>query len=164
MDIKNLLASFNAHKVIYVVIGAGAFPIYGYDRATQDVDLCIKPTPANAKRAIAALEALGYDLMGLSLENFLTKKTLFRQYALDTDIHPFVAGITFDRLWKNRVSYTWEGVSVFFPELDDMILMKEAAGRPKDLEDLRYLKKIRAIRLEEAQKKSRKKSKKKIGR
>jgi len=31
----------------------------------------------------------------LTIEQLLKKKTLFRQYILDTDIHPFVAGVEF---------------------------------------------------------------------
>lgn len=33
-----------------------------------------------------------------------------------------------------------------FASLDDLIRMKEAAGRPKDLEDLKYLRRIRDAR------------------
>ena len=35
------------------------------------------------------------------------------------------------------------GVPVAFASLDDLIRMKEAAGRPKDLEDLRVLRRLR---------------------
>lgn len=34
-------------------------------------------------------------------------------------------------------------MEVYFPSLDDMIKMKEAAGRTKDLEDLKFLRKIK---------------------
>jgi len=37
-------------------------------------------------------------------------------------------------------------VPVPFASLDDLIRMKEAAGRPKDVEDLRVLKKLKADR------------------
>ncbi len=43
MDIEGLLRSLNAHSVEYVIIGATAFPIHGYARATLDVD---GPLPA----------------------------------------------------------------------------------------------------------------------
>lgn len=145
MDIKKLLASFNAHKVKYVVIGAAAFPVHGFDRTTQDIDIFIEPTKKNAKRAIQAMEVIGYDFQGLSIEQFLQKKTLFRQYVLDTDIHPFVTGVTWATVWRHRIRYTFEGVPGNFSSLDDLIRMKKAAGRPKDLEDLRYLEKIQEL-------------------
>ena len=39
MDTINLLKLLNEHDVKYVVIGAFAFPAYGYVRATMDVDI-----------------------------------------------------------------------------------------------------------------------------
>ena len=38
MDTEGLLKSLNAHDVRYVVIGATAFPVHGYARATLDMD------------------------------------------------------------------------------------------------------------------------------
>lgn len=146
MDIKKLLSSFNAHKVVYVVIGAAAFPVHGYDRATQDIDLFIEPTQKNAERAHAALKSVGYDVTDLTIEDLLNKKTLFRQYILDTDIHPYVKGITFETIWKHKVKALCEGVSAYFASLDDLIKMKTAAARPKDIEDLQYLRKIKKLK------------------
>jgi predicted nucleotidyltransferase len=45
MDIENLLRSLNEYKVEFVIIGATAFPIHGYARATLDIDLFIRPEP-----------------------------------------------------------------------------------------------------------------------
>lgn len=146
MDIKKLLSSFNAHKVMYVVIGAAAFPVHGYDRATQDIDLFIQPTQENAERAYAALKSVGYDVTDLTIKDLLNKKTLFRQYILDTDIHPYVKGITFATIWKHKVKAMCEGVSAYFASLDDLIKMKKAAARPKDIEDLQYLRKIKKLK------------------
>lgn len=39
MDIPSLLKSLNAHDVRYVIIGATAFPVHGYSRATLDICL-----------------------------------------------------------------------------------------------------------------------------
>jgi len=143
MDVKKLLSSFNAHKVVYVVIGAAAFPVHGFDRATQDIDLFIQPTRENAARAWEALRAVGYDVTDLTLDDMLQKKILFRKYILDTDVHPFVKGTTWQAVWKKRVRSRIEGIPAYFASLDDLIRMKQAAGRPKDLEDLKYLNEIR---------------------
>jgi predicted nucleotidyltransferase len=144
MDISKLLASFNEHSVRYVVIGATAFPLYGYVRTTLDVDIFIEPTLANARRTIAALRRFGYDTAGLTSRELLARKTLFRQYELDTDIHPFAAGAEFKQVWKNSVIGTIDGVSVHIASLDDMIRMKVAAGRAKDRLDLKALRALRA--------------------
>ncbi len=140
MDIEDLLRSLNAHKVDFVIIGATAFPPHGYARATLDIDLFIRPVPQNASRLLDALRDFGYDITDITLEDLLTKKVLIRQYLVETDIHPFAAGVTFDQVWENRISGTFGKEEVYYASLDDIIMMKEAAGRPKDLEDLKALK------------------------
>jgi len=129
----------NAHKVEFVIIGATAFPVHGYARATLDIDLFIRPELENARRTLQALKEFGYDVTDLNADDLLSKKVLIRQYLLETDIHPFVQGVTFDRVWKNRVSGTYGNEKVYYASLDDLIMMKKAAGRPKDIEDLKFL-------------------------
>jgi predicted nucleotidyltransferase len=46
---------------------------------------------------------------------------------------------------ENKVDFIVIGATaVNFPCLNDMIRMKKAAGRAKDIEDLKYLKKIKS--------------------
>jgi hypothetical protein len=54
-----------------------------------------------------------------------------------------VKGITFEEAWRDRISAKFGKTRVNFPCLDDMIKMKKASGRNIDLEDLKYLKKIK---------------------
>jgi len=143
VDIESLFKSLNARRARYVVIGAAAFPVHGYARATLDVDLLIEATPDNAKRVRNALLDFGYDLTDVSEAELLEKKVLIRQYVLETDIHPFVAGAEFEGVWQRRVEDRIGNTPVTFASLDDLIRMKEAAGRPKDLEDLKALRRIR---------------------
>jgi predicted nucleotidyltransferase len=143
LDIEGLLKSLNARSVRYVVIGATAFPVHGYARATLDLDLFIEPTAENAARAREALVAFGYDLSDVTTQELLEKKILIRQYLLETDLHPFVKGASFDEVWAGRVEDRIGETPAAFAGLDDLIRMKEAAGRPKDLEDLRVLRKLR---------------------
>lgn len=139
MGISSPLKSLNDQHVRYVVIGASAFPTHGYVRVTADIDILIRPTLENAKRTLAALAQVGYDVSDLRAEEMLEKKILFRQYILATDIHPSALGATFETIWNNRVKDEIEGVPVFVASLDDLIRMKRAANRPKDREDVKVL-------------------------
>jgi len=132
MDISGLLKLLNAHRVRYVVIGARALPVHGYTRATLDMDIFIDPSEDNARRTIEALKSFGYNVADLTVKDLLSKKVLIRQYLVETDIHPFVKGITFERVWKNRVRN----------KIGDLIRMKKAAGRAKDREDLKILRQL----------------------
>jgi predicted nucleotidyltransferase len=144
MDTESLLRFLNARKARYVVIGATAFPVHGYARATLDVDLFIEASEENARRVRDALSDFGYDVTDLTIDDLRKKKILIRQYVLQTDLHPFVAGATFEDVWKNRVESRLGRTPAAFASLDDLIRMKEAAGRPKDLEDLKVLRKLKS--------------------
>ena len=146
MDTESLLKSLKGHKVDFVIIGATAFPVYGYARATLDIDIFIRPTKLNAERAWLALKKFGYDVTDIKIEELLKKKLLIRQYAVETDIHPFVKGMAFEKVWKNKVRAKFGDTFVHFASLDDLIKMKRAAGRPQDIEDLRYLRRLRSRR------------------
>ena len=146
MDIERLLRSLNARNVRYVVIGATAFPVHGYARATLDVDFFIDPERRNAERVREALAEFGYDVTDVTVDDLLSKKVLIRQYRLQMDVDPSVKGVSFAQVWANRVARRdrrdADGVCV--PRRPHRL--KEAAGRPKDLEDLRVLRELRAAK------------------
>ncbi|MBI5195255.1 MAG: nucleotidyltransferase [Nitrospirae bacterium] len=148
MVTENLLKLLKESKVDFVVIGATAFPVHGYARSTLDIDIFIKPERLNAERALHALKKFGYDVTDVEIEDLLRRKLLIRQYAVESDIHPFVKGITFEQVWKNKVKAKFGNTFVYFASLDDLITMKKAAGRNKDLEDLKNLHKIKKIKHE----------------
>jgi len=110
-----------------------------------DIDIFIRPTEINAKNTWSALKAFGYDVTDVKTGDLLKKKLLIRQYAVETDIHPFVKGITFEEVWENKVEAKFANTSVYFASLDNLIKMKRAANRAKDREDLKYLKKLKKI-------------------
>ena len=143
MDTEQLLKLLKENRVKFVIIGATAFPVHGYSRATLDIDIFIKPEKSNAIRTYMALKEFGYDVTNITVDDLLTKKLLIRQYIVETDIHPFVTGVTFERIWRNKVKARFGDTFVWFAGLNDLIAMKKAASRPKDIEDLKYLRKLK---------------------
>jgi len=97
----------------------------------------------SSKRVLKALSEFGYDVSDISIDDLLTKKVLIRQYLVETDLHPFAKGVTFDRIWANKTKAKFGDHSVWFASLDDLIKMKQAAGRPKDIEDLKFLRRLK---------------------
>jgi hypothetical protein len=126
-----------------------AFPPHGYARATLDIDILIEPTRENAERTLRALEHFGYDVSETNADEMLTKKLLFRGYAVAADIHPEVTGVTFEEVWTNKVVSDIQGVEAYFADLDDLLKMKTAANRPKDQEDIRVLRRLKERRDQE---------------
>lgn len=143
MDTASLIRLLNEHSVDFVIIGATAFPVHGYARATLDIDIFIRPERENAERLLEALKKFGYDMTDVNVDDLLNKKLLIRQYAVEADFHPFVKGATFDEVWQNKVKEKIGETPAFFASLDDLIAMKKSAGRVKDLEDLKFLMKLK---------------------
>ena len=55
MAAEQLLRLLNENRAKYVVIGATAFPAYGYARATLDIDFFVQPTRPNNQKVMIAL-------------------------------------------------------------------------------------------------------------
>ena len=68
-DFKDLLSSFHAHGVKYLVVGGYAVSFHGQPRATNDMDLFIKAELTNAEAAYAALIAFGAPLAAISVSD-----------------------------------------------------------------------------------------------
>jgi hypothetical protein len=70
-DFKEFLKSLSLNGVEYLLIGGYAVGIYGYIRATHDLDPWIRMSEGNAARVEKALRAFGFgssdDLMIPSL-------------------------------------------------------------------------------------------------
>ena len=143
MHTEQLLKLLKENHVKFLIIGATAFPIHGYSRATLDIDIFIRPDKVNAQRTLQALKEFGYDITDITIDDLLTRKVLIRQYLIETDIHPAVKGITFEKVWKNKVKAKFGKTFVWFASLDDLITMKKAASRTRDVEDLKYLRRLK---------------------
>ncbi len=60
-DALRVIASLNRAGVDYVVVGGVAMNVHGLTRATEDLDIFIRPDPANVERLRAALRAVWND-------------------------------------------------------------------------------------------------------
>lgn len=61
-DFRDLLSAFDDRGVEYLVAGAHALAAHGHVRATKDMDVWVRPDPANAARVLEALAAFGAPL------------------------------------------------------------------------------------------------------
>ena len=61
-DFKEFLRLLNANRVDYLLVGGYAVGLHGYPRATVDLDVWVRATPANAERVLASLHEFGFDV------------------------------------------------------------------------------------------------------
>ena len=62
---------------------------------------------------------------------------------IDAFFIPFVKGALYDCIWANKVKSKFGRTFVWFASLDDLVHMKKAAGRPKDEEALKFLRRLK---------------------
>lgn len=60
-DVLRVIRSLNEAGVEYVVVGGVALNLHGLIRATEDLDLFIRPDPENVARLRSALKAIWQD-------------------------------------------------------------------------------------------------------
>jgi hypothetical protein len=137
-DFKDVLASFNAHKVDYAIVGAYALAHHGAPRHTGDMDILVRPDPENARRMLRALDELGFGSLGLKAEDFSEpdKVVQLGVAPVRIDIITSLTGVSWEEIAAGRVAGTYGDVEVYYIGKEQFILNKRALGRKKDLADL----------------------------
>ena len=140
-DFKEFLSLLNANHVDYLLVGAYAVGLYGYPRATVDLDVWVNPTPGNAPHVIAALREFGFDTPTIEPPLFINPRSIVRFGVppFRIEIMTAIDGVTYGECWKNRETFDMDGVAVPVISLADLKTNKLAAGRHKDLNDLENL-------------------------
>ncbi|MCK4401165.1 nucleotidyltransferase [bacterium] len=141
-DFKELLNLFKKHKIRYLIVGGYAVMKYSEPRFTKDLDIWIATDPKNANSVYTALKEFSAPLVDLTADDF-TQKDYFYQMGrppLRVDIMMSIPGVEFKAAWKNRKMVELDGTEVSFISRHDLIIAKEASGRPQDKIDLEKLK------------------------
>ena len=140
-DFKELLLTFNAHNVEYLVVGAHALAAHGHVRATKDLDVWVRPDEKNAHRILRALSDFGAPTVDLTVDDLRRKDTIFQigMPPLRIDIITNIDGVEFDEAWPNRLETVFGGVPAFVISREHLIINKKTAARLQDLADVQQL-------------------------
>lgn len=143
-DWFDLLASLLDAEVRFLVVGAHALAAHGIPRGTQDLDVWIEPTGANAERVWQALGEFGapVDSLDLTLDD-LTRADVVVQLGVAPLRIDLLTGLTgvpdFERAWSGRLEHRVRDRVVPFLGRAELTATKRATGRPKDVADLHAL-------------------------
>lgn len=151
-DPKLALETLNRFEVNYILIGGLAGELLGAPLATNDIDICYERSPDNLRRLARALRELHAALrvarVTEELPFLLDEKTIaagdsftFRTDAGDLDILATPSGTNGfrDLIGSAGTFDLGDGLLVRVVALDDLIRMKESAGRTKDVIHLHQL-------------------------
>jgi hypothetical protein len=140
-DFKELLESFNAHEVEYVIVGAYALAFHGVPRFTGDMDILVNRSQENVKRVLSALDDFGFGSLGLKAGDFRKPDSVIQLGVspVRIDILTSITGVTWREAYRGRETCYYGDVPVGFLGREQYIANKRALGRKKDLADLEAL-------------------------
>lgn len=152
IDFGRLLEALVVGRVEFVIIGGVAAAAHGSAHVTVDLDIVYRRTPENIERLADALAPLQPYLRGAppglpfrfdvpTIRSGLNFTLTTSAGDLDT-LGEAVGGGTFDALLPRSEPRTIFGHDVRFVDLEMLIHLKRAAGRPKDLERIAELEAI----------------------
>ena len=108
--LRDVFASFQKHKVRYVVIGGIAAVLHGVPRATFDLDILIEATPENAQKLLDALLEANLGTASLvTAEELLAHEITIFQDRVRIDVQTLTPGLEFEDAWQHREIMDYQG-------------------------------------------------------
>jgi predicted nucleotidyltransferase len=152
LDIGELIRTLARHGVEYIVVGGVATQVHGHERMTMDLDLTPSPEPENLDRLGEALAELDAEPLEGDFEGAEIPVGDPERLALAAIVPPLLTrhgqlhilkepkgARAFEQMRDAALVVEVAGVEIAIVSLDDLIRMKRAAGRPRDLEDIAVL-------------------------
>jgi len=146
-DVCEFIRLLCQHTVRFLIVGGEAVIFYGHIRFTGDVDFFFDSSRDNVVRLHAALhEFWEGNIPGIADFRELTEAGKIIQFGLPPnriDLLNRIDGVAFADAWANRTPAIMDPgsgpIQFHYIGLEDLARNKEASGRPKDEEDLRFL-------------------------
>jgi hypothetical protein len=144
-DFKEFIELLNVNKVKYLVVGGYAVGFHGHPRYTKDIDLWVLMKPDNALNIIKSVKEFGFESLGLEEEDFLNSDNIIQLGFPPNriDLLTEIAGVEFESCYSNKLTIEFEGVTIPFISLNDLIKNKQTSGRLQDLADAEKLEKLK---------------------
>lgn len=153
MKLRELLALLADNGVRFSVIGGVALIARGVQRSTEDLDIAYARDRENLAKLARALTPIRPRLRGVPADlPFVLDEASLRSglnFTLDTDLGPLdllgeVPGLgTFEHVDEASTELEIAGTRMLVLTVDGLERAKRAAGRPKDIVDLGYLRALR---------------------
>jgi hypothetical protein len=157
-DLEEVLGALSQSGGAYLVVGGVAVVLHGHPRFTADLDLALRLDRENVLRILGALESLGYrprapvaalDFADADLreqwirDKGLTVFSLWSPRFPATEVDLFVRDpFDFEVAHARALRVDLGGTVVMVAGIEDLIALKKAAGRPRDMEDIAALEAI----------------------
>ena len=143
-DMKDLVRIFEQHDVQYALVGGYAVNYYGYVRSTQDIDLLVYPSGANAAKVMTALAEFGFGDAGIPVSHFERPGSAIHLGVEPNriDLLTHLEGIELDQIFANVTRAKIDDVTLNVISLENLIEVKRRSSRLKDQADAEELRKV----------------------
>jgi hypothetical protein len=150
----DLFSALHRHNVEYALIGGLAVALHGVERNTMDVDITLVLSPGNVDRFVQAAQELDLTpVLPVPIATLRDTQTLrdwherghLQAFGLRA---PGIAGVTLDvvlfppvdpqALHQRALLLDIAGTPVRVATIDDLIALKQHAGRPLDQDDVAH--------------------------
>ncbi len=153
LDLLEALAAVLDRWGRWYLFGAQAVVAYGVPRFSADVDVTVKLEPEDPERFSRDMEAGGFQLRVDDVDDpdFVrrTRVMPFVHVATGMPLDVVLAGSGLEDEFLTRAAAAdIAGISVPLIHLDDLLIAKILAGRPKDIEDARTLWRLHGPRVD----------------
>jgi len=162
MIYEEIFKEFELRGVRYLAIGGMAVNLYGYVRLTMDLDIMADLSDENLFKVVDVMEKFGYTpRVPVNPHEFISKEkreewikekgaivfTFIDLKSPFKHIDVFLSNpIDFEDAYLRKEVLTVGGIRINLASIDDLIKMKHSAGRPRDLEDINHLERIKILR------------------
>ena len=159
---EEILKEFHRQKVKYVLVGGIAFNLLGGYRNTLDMDILVQMTDANLRKIVNILKKAGYHVKQRVDPILIADRTVREDWIKNKHMKSF-------NFYKSEGSYEEVDIIIDSPvnfkkaiesakkikvgrlnltviSTKDLMKMKKATGRNKDLQDIKELKIISKIK------------------
>jgi len=140
-DFRDLLSALADSSAEYLVVGGWAVGFHTEPRFTKDLDLLIGTDAGNLARVVDAVRKFGAppaiadQLAGMGPDEFL----FLGAPPARVDFLRAIPGVDFRGAMARALRVDWNGVPASILAREDLIASKRAAGRERDLRDLKML-------------------------
>ncbi len=145
-DFSDLLIELCDAQAEFLLVGGWAVILYGHVRATDDMDIFVRPTVANSERVFAALVAFGAPLQAHAVTpgHFANEGDAYRFgiAPLKIEVLTKISGVSFDEALRDSKSFELDGYRIPYIGKSALIANKKSAGRHKDLADVEELERL----------------------
>lgn len=144
-DFLEFCQCLNNAEVDYILVGGYSVILHGYPRTTGDLDIWVDRTSINYNKLLTAFLDFRLPVFDMTEQAFLDvdKFDVFRfgkpPVAIDVITH--LKGMNFPECYSNAKTHVFQDVTIRYISFEDLILAKRAAGRAKDINDIKNLEK-----------------------